>query len=327
LLVLYHAFAIFSGAWPPINGYPSIESYWWLDKIAYSFMLESFVFVSGYLYGFKVRTCGFSNLSFKSSVVKKIKRLLIPCFIYSIIYVAIFRDYNGSVSNSIYSILVGAGHLWFLPMLFWCFICMLIIERIHVNLKYVFLFAIICAIFGGLPLPFRLGNTMQYFIFFLIGYTIQQKNSNIKNFISFKCVFSLIIIYILSFVSSMIISKNGGLMDGHAIIVKFMRLAFNNSMRLIYSSTGLFAMYLLINRYIQIRKYNPSNTTIKVSGYCFGVYIYQQFILHILYDFTSLPKVCNPYVLPWAGFLITVLLSLALTHLTLKMKIGKSLIG
>jgi len=46
LLVFYHAFAIYSGAWSPIEGYPVIKAYWWLDKLSYAFMLEMFVFIT-----------------------------------------------------------------------------------------------------------------------------------------------------------------------------------------------------------------------------------------------------------------------------------------
>lgn len=52
LLVFYHAFAIYSGAWDPIEGYPEVPVYWWLDKLSYAFMLEMFVFISGYVFGF-----------------------------------------------------------------------------------------------------------------------------------------------------------------------------------------------------------------------------------------------------------------------------------
>ena len=51
LLVFYHAFAPFGGAWESIYPGKHISAYWWLDKLSYAFMLESFVFISGFLFG------------------------------------------------------------------------------------------------------------------------------------------------------------------------------------------------------------------------------------------------------------------------------------
>ena len=62
---------------------------------------------------------------------------------------------------------------------------------------------------------------------------------------------------------------------------------------------------------------------ITLSGYCYGVYIYQQFILQILYYKTSLPLQVNIYWLPWIASFITLVLSVLLCHLTLKFKWGR----
>lgn len=66
LLVFYHAFAPYSGAWEPIEGFPEIPAYWWLDWLSYAFMLEMFVFVSGYVFGYQVRTKGESKQEAKN---------------------------------------------------------------------------------------------------------------------------------------------------------------------------------------------------------------------------------------------------------------------
>ena len=48
LLVLYHSFAIFNGAWEKPSGVPDISAYWWVASFSYSCLLETFVFISGY---------------------------------------------------------------------------------------------------------------------------------------------------------------------------------------------------------------------------------------------------------------------------------------
>lgn len=92
LLVFYHAFAPFSGAWEPIGGYPMIRTYWWLDKLSYAFMLEMFVFVSGYVFGYQVRTKGESKLEAKNLFWGKFKRLMIPCMVFSLLYVILLGE-------------------------------------------------------------------------------------------------------------------------------------------------------------------------------------------------------------------------------------------
>ena len=53
LLVLYHSFCIFSGAWEVPKDYPLIPIYWWIAKTSYSFMLETFVLFQGIYSVFK----------------------------------------------------------------------------------------------------------------------------------------------------------------------------------------------------------------------------------------------------------------------------------
>lgn len=85
LLVLYHAFAIFCGGWTPLDGYPRPEGYWWIGKSAYSFMLEAFVFISGYVYGYQIYRNP-EKLSLKAVVQSKLKRLILPSIIFSTVY-------------------------------------------------------------------------------------------------------------------------------------------------------------------------------------------------------------------------------------------------
>ena len=50
LLVLYHSFAPFSGGWGPLPGQESLGgAYLRIGAGAYSLLLESFTFISGYV--------------------------------------------------------------------------------------------------------------------------------------------------------------------------------------------------------------------------------------------------------------------------------------
>lgn len=120
LIVFMHSFTCYNGSWSEPEGYVDIPLYKWLARISFSFTLESFVLLSGYLFAFQRiilnREDGFFVL-----VKKKIKRLIIPSVVFSLLYFALFEEYIG-LFDFIYRIVGGCGHMWFLPMLFWCFV-------------------------------------------------------------------------------------------------------------------------------------------------------------------------------------------------------------
>ena len=122
LLVIYHSLCIFTGAWespysPPIQ----VPIYDCVGMAIHSFQLETMVFISGLLLGYyairKPKT-----MSFHACVVKKAKRILLPSLIFGIIYYIIFYDLSAPWYTIIFKLFNGCGHLWFLPMIFWCFV-------------------------------------------------------------------------------------------------------------------------------------------------------------------------------------------------------------
>lgn len=50
----YHAFIIYVGGWNEPVGFEPCTIYSWLDKLAYAFMLPTFVFISGYVWGCQI---------------------------------------------------------------------------------------------------------------------------------------------------------------------------------------------------------------------------------------------------------------------------------
>lgn len=65
----------------------------------------------------------------------------------------------------------------------------------------------------------------------------------------------------------------------------------------------------------------------KTAALSFGVYLFQQFILKGLYDYTFLPTVLDCYSLPWIGFVVALLGSLLMAYLIRKIRVGRLLIG
>ena len=174
LLVLYHSFAPYCGGWEPLPNQEMIPAYWWIGKAAYSFMLPAFVFISDYVYGFQVRTKGVQILTFKKTVYGKFKRLIIPSIVFSLLYLLVLGDITQPITTTLYGLINGVGHMWFLPMLFWCFVCVFIIEKLKLKTSLVLPLLVFAAVFSFLPLPLRLDNSMFYMIFFYLGYLIQK---------------------------------------------------------------------------------------------------------------------------------------------------------
>ena len=130
LIVLHHALACYNGSWPEPAGYTYLPLYKWINRVVIAFPLEAFVFVSGYLLAFQritlKRTEGVWAL-----VISKFKRLIVPSILFSLIYFALFKEYQG-LHSMICSVARGCGHMWFLPMLFWCFIVCWIFEQVKI---------------------------------------------------------------------------------------------------------------------------------------------------------------------------------------------------
>lgn len=194
LLVFYHSFIIYNGGWSQPEGYEPCEIYKWLDKLAYSFMLPSFVFMSGYIYG-----GGTNKESFFDTVRKKIKRLIVPSILFSFLYLYLFQEIPDSIIDGTIMILNGVGHLWFLPMLFWCFVMGHIIQLIKLPPPFKVIMVIVLGVLNFLPIPFRFGEALGYFQYFYIGYLMCPYSEKINNMINKKGILALWGIFLFLF--------------------------------------------------------------------------------------------------------------------------------
>lgn len=329
LLVFYHAFAIYSGAWDPIKGYPEVPGYWWLDKLSYAFMLETFVFISGYVFGFQVRTKGEEKLKAKNLLLGKFKRLMIPCMVFSLLYILLFGHITQPVQKTLYGLVNGVGHMWFLPMLFWCFVGVWVIERLHPKAKWVISVLVLCSICSFLPLPLRMGTSMYYMVFFYVGYILQKEDVSLDRFYTLKHCIVLAVAFCVLFPTLTLLRERLGDMMAleNQLVMKAALTSSSILMRIIYSSVGLAMLFIIIGYIEKDRPTSLPQWIIKMGNLCFGVYLLQQFILKGLYNYTNLPAVLGCYWLPWVGFVITLSMSLLLTKLSLKSSLGRFLIG
>lgn len=183
-IVIGHAFAMFhgtGGSWPLPDRYETFAGYGWINPIFISFALQAFVFVSGYLFAYKKPS---NKLEF---IQKKIKRILLPSLIFSTLYVLILQPQMFKNISVVYEIINGAGHLWFLPMLFWCYLFGAIFCKYIDEFSFAKALLIVSASVAAYILSalvgdyFRLFSGAQYFVYFVLGVWVQTYRTNILN--------------------------------------------------------------------------------------------------------------------------------------------------
>lgn len=334
LLVFYHAFLIFQGGWGSAGQFPEIKVYWWLDKLSYSFLLETFVFISGYVLGYQVRMKGKSILSPKSFFWKKIKRLIIPSIVFSFLYIILLGDISQPILKTLNSIVNGVGHMWFLPMLFWCFTLVWLIETLNLSPRVVLPILLPCSICSFIPIPLRIGVSMYYMLFFYVGYCLQRLDISLDRYYSLRWIIGLVLSFIILFFSFTYVQENLDVIFGEVanrvknqLLFKAFKISLINVTKIIYSSVGIAMLLCIVGQVDKKQADLPPQWLINVGGLCMGVYLFQQFILKGLYFHTDLALSIDPIWLPWVGFVIALAGSLLLSFIFRKTRIGRFLIG
>ncbi len=325
LLVLYHSFAPYISSlksWPLPNGFHPVEVYNWIGILSYAYLLEGFIFISGYIFTFQlVEKKRFSSL--KSLLSTKFHRLLIPSFIFSTIYILFFL-HGLSPLSIVVKIIGGAGHLWYLPCLFWCFLFQYVVVEKDFSPKYMLVVFVIATGISCITLPLQIGRAL-YFIGFFYGGGIFWKinkwfhdKDSAKNILLSWAVFVILFITIsfsIHYMSSISpTGKNNLLIKGSMLVTK----AYSKA---ILGWSGIIALYLTSVYYC--KRHSLGKIIIKIGACGYGVYVFHQFILVYLYRYTDFPSLCGTYLLPWTGFLVTVVLSVLLTLVVRSTKFGR----
>ena len=323
LIVFMHAFTCYNGGWKQPSGYVDIPLYKWLARFSFAYTLEAFVFISGYLFAFKQITLNHVENGM-GLIVNKLKRLMLPSIIFSALYFVIFYEYKG-VSNMLYSIINGCGHMWYLPMLFWCFIGGWLLEKVKIKDGWKMAFLVLLNLFMFVSLPLQLSSVALFMVYFYSGVLVYKHSDKIKNFITIRQLFVLWIIFLILF---FIFRPLRDVLTSDFAYSHMQKLLFfiaNRACQLLYAWMGVIAFYATAVYYTQ--HHQLSKTSITTATCCFGIYLFQQFVLQFLYYKTDFPTIVGPYWLPWCGFMIAAMVSYVLSALLLKTKTGRFLIG
>lgn len=318
LVVVLHSFTIYWGKWEPPQGYIDIDAYRWIAAASFSFTMELFVLLSGYVFGYQLlvqrRVYTLSSL-----INNKLKRLILPSLVFGIIYALLFYMHMPSY-KMVYSVMNGAGHLWFLPMLFWCFILGFLLFNSRIKDTHKLLALLASVALSIIHLPLRLDKALYYLFFFYAGIFLMQRQDICRKLSGCNVfLFFIAALYLLSFVSYEMVVPSIEIPDD-AFFIKTAYKLLRSYWIFTYSLSGTLFVFLLTFRLMQNRTEVPS-LIVYCSSMSFGVYVFHQFVIEILYYKTALPVVISPRLLPWAGLIVTLPVSLLAVLLFRRLKL------
>lgn len=293
------------------TGIVSIHAYAWVADIAYSFMLPMFFFISGYVWGWQCRTKGNMD-SFMSLFKKKFLRLYSPCLFFGIFYMVIFGKDQG-LWRFCYTLISGAGHLWFLPVLLLCFVISWFLYGKGLGGFRIWIPLLALSLLSDLSFwPQRLADVFFYLPFFYGGATI-QKNRDKMNYMSPFVAIVLWFVYFMIFIiiHAHIIPMIIGQEECPMVWQNILKVLCKSS----YAWVGVIVMYKTAVSMSMCGQ--MPHWYVKCGTYSMGIYIFQQFVIKFLYYKIDVSEYefINPYLLPWVVFLLALFISFILVHL------------
>lgn len=348
--MVYHSLCVYTGGWPAPKGVPENDTYWWLGHLISGFRIETIAFVGGYVFCFQCFELG-KRRGFFSFLWKKFQRLIIPCFIFGIIYYFLFR-YHGHFRFNIFfwRVANGIGHLWFLPMLFWCFLACWLLDRLlkWLNEKHDrwflpvgwTLLVALCGVSLITVNGLRLGLTRApFFLFyFYLGYWVRMMMTRRE-----KKTFSVavpVVLWLLYLIFVIVHQQTThAYLPGCSFRCPNWLCGFSQlSLKLLalgHTVCGIMALYTTVMLWLARHKSadaQPGPFLRECSRLCYGVYVFHMFFMQPIYFHCGFPQWCcgsalGVWVMPWLVLVVTLGLCVLVTWLLLKTRFGRFLIG
>lgn len=153
----------------------SPEWYMWIHDVIYIFHMPLFMFASGYIYNATRK----AEIGYGAFLLKKIKRLMIPYFVTSVIIISIklLTQSNAYVENPVtwgsyiaifYS--PSAGYfLWFVWALWWMFVVVPLFKTRASRMVLCFVALLLAFLPVDFPRTFCLQEFKAMFVYFMLG--------------------------------------------------------------------------------------------------------------------------------------------------------------
>ena len=274
--------------------------------------MPMFVFLSGYLFHYQLLRGRVT--SFVGMVRKKALHILVPYFIFGLVMMATTANFH-----PISLLRGGYSHLWFLPMLFWCFVISYALRRLA---RPIYSVAILVATFGlslcgkFLPQIMCLHNITVWYCWFFFGGVVFLFRERITSFMRrYRLQWPLILCYVALTV---------------AYPVPYAERTWFATLAQVGVVVALWQVFHTL-RPAAMQRLHP---LVWLSRYSYGVYIFHNWLAVYLISSTAqrlfpLAAWAEVHVVlfPLGFFLATFLLSLACSWLLLKTRVGKYLIG
>lgn len=322
-LVYYHATAPWAGIWYPVADSEFSPILSWANRVVNCFFLPLFVFISGYVWSYQHKNRGdFEPIA--KLFVKKFKRLIIPCLIFSLVYQFLFFSFDNHLFNNIILLFSGVEHMWFLPMLFWCFM----IGWLVIKIKNPYLrWGVTCLIMvTRFLIPSYLGirACFNYFLYFMMGYDFMRYKDIISGKITLKSTVSVWLLFAVVFVSFSMLQD---LLNQFVVSGRALRAAQLEANMLLEHACRALAVVAFYCFTILLLRYKPlPHSFLKMGEYCMGVYLFHQFFLVYIYYHSNIPQFVDQSLLPWLSIIVVLGLSFVCTFLLRKTKLGRDLV-
>lgn len=229
---------------------------------------------------------------------------------------------NFSVEPYIY---MSYGHLWFIPMLFWCFI----FTRVQSLLPFsgniwwkitLFIIFTVLHLIQDRALPLGLGSFMQWYIWFFIGYTLLHRREQVFNFMHRH----------MPAVTTLLVAAFAA---GSYYRCEYPELSIMGMLtNLVAVALFWFLTNLAINN--SASDWVKSPVLAKLNKYSYGIYVFHYWIQPFIISRTAkrifgLEALANEHVLlfPFAFFVLSFAASACITACLLKTRVGRFLIG
>lgn len=273
-----------------------------------------FIYISGYLFQFLLKNNKYST--WKNLLEKKGIRILTPYFAFGLFFMATTGNFH-----PLRLFLGTYWHLWFLPMLFWCFVVGYGVYKLKLSkwLEGVLLLLSYCGVF--LPMIFPRWMGINYisdsFYWFYLGMLMYKYREGISRFlIKYKLHLLLLLISIMLICSFPVEYGDG------------------NTWYSCLSVTAFVVSFSFLLKEVDWNKYRITSFVVDFSTYSFGIYIWHNWVALMLISKTSknlfgLPELAANHLIlfPLCFSLLTLAISWGISWCMMKTKVGRFLIG
>ena len=166
-----------------------------------------------------------------------------------------------------------------------------------------------------------MNKPLYYMLFFYGGGLFYQCKDKIKEKTKTK---NVVLLWLLFFVALIFINKIMDVVGGanyYSMVMKGAFIGLKNLLKASLAWIGIYAFYT--SAVVWCRRHTASDLALKIGMCGYGVYVFHQFVLVWLYEYTSFPKILGTYWTPWVSFVFTTLVSLQLTLIIRKTKLGR----